>query len=795
MRRRWLRAGAAVLVPALLLATGGVAAADPPDGSGEGMTSGMSIDHSKWPQQLDRFIPGSQAFQDAYVDPAGDPIGSLCKDDGGDLWAYTHDFFTHIGSILDAMSKATGKPWLAIDDGGPPIVTTPWDADAFADSDRFELVAHDGGAQVFASPGHLLDFDHSASPFGPCTDDFAQFARPDASSPFGFTFYPAPDDGSVEFMRRQVDMQHFTLTGGLASGGELADPSQYWDPQWGPDNQLHDWDYSPMAVRSYCTDDANPFCATASFLHCPSTDSTDPLTEQRIVNCRTFNANVMLLNQKLALWLSFKGQPAGGGTNLLTGINTPGAQAPLDQWFSWAVDGKRFMKVMHIVLLTLAGALLAGGLIAGGLTGLLIAAGVIVVGSVAMSSIWGVVNCSVDFAKCLAQAGVDSLNSSMGLVMTAASTQQTVNLTDFSPLFDRLAGLAGVLLLMLFLLTLTVGAITGRIGAIIPAGVGLVQWAITIGLGSAILTALGVLFDNVADVIVGGNSNDAIDTLAKSVANAGTRLPESVSGGWLLAFVFACVATIAGAIIWLVLTVAPGFVPLAVALMILQSSGLATSGWGRRWIGRGFGILWTILLLRPTIALVADVAKVTALGDGIRGLIVGSLLLAVAAIAPWWIGRQFPLMREEGFGMGAALVGGAFMAGRLRPQRHTTGPAGRQPGSRDDLLRAAEQPPDTGGGGGYPSPGGPTGGPHGGPAGGGLARRPTQATPPNSGPDRTSPRTTARPTGGPNPSPEGPDRHSTPHTDRPRPAQPEPGTRQAEAAASAAGQRKEPADG
>ncbi len=716
-RRLWRGAVTAVLVPAVMLvATALPAAADPLSPGGEA-GNGMTIDNSRWPKELNKFVIGSPEYEQAYGTEIPDAIQGMCNSSGGDLWSYVKDFFDDLGAILDATSTATGQPWLELLDSGKPVATTPWDAGAFSASNLAVPVASDGGASVFATPGTIMGFDNSASPFGPCTNDFAPYGVPDGSSALGFTFYPAPDDASIKFMLNQVAAQPAPLT--TADGNIQATPAQYWDPTTGADNPLHSWDFDPLDVKNYCTDQGNPFCATATFLHCPAQLPTDPLAAQNVTNCYTFNANVMLLNQKLALWLMNQGVPADSSTRIVTALDKAGAQAPLDQWFAVASSIKTFTGKLKLLLGVMAGGLLAGGLVAGGLPGLLIAAGIIAVGAApVLDKVWGAIECGTDFFKCLAKGGVDALNTSMGMVQQAAATPQSVNLMGFAPLFNRLAGISAIVVAIIFLLTLAVAGLTGRTGTILPAGVGLVQWAVTIALGTTVVAALGGLLGSIANVIGGSSSTDAITKLARGVSDAGTNLPNSVSGGWLLAFIFAVIATIAGAIIWLVLTVAPAFIPLAVALMILQASGLSSSGWGRKWLSRGFGILWAIVLLRPTITLVAQVAGQVALSDGMGGIIAGSLLLVVAAIAPWWIGKQFPLAREDGFGMGAALLGGMAVASRFRPRGHRGrgGGFGQNARTRAQLAGTAA---------GSPPPGGPGGGSAGVGASGGRPVNPT----------------------------------------------------------------------
>lgn len=702
---------AALLPAALLVLCAAPAAADPvipqaPPGGG------MTIDGSRWPAALDRFVVGSPAYEATYGTKNPDPIAGQCDNAGGDLWRYTSDFFDNLGAILAATSEATGKPWLPLLDSDKPVATTPWDAAAFSASDLTVPVASDGGAPVYASPGKTLGFDHAANPAGPCTNDFAPYTAPDASSALGFAFFPAPDDASIAFMKARVAAQPTPLE--TAGGMTQATPAQYWDAASGADNPLRSWDYDPLDVKNYCTDSADPFCATATFLHCPQAVPADPVAAQNVTNCYTFNANVMLLNQKLALWLYRQGTPPGKGIRIATAIDRAGAQAPLDQWFAIASMGKTYTGRLKTVLGVMAGSAVAGGLLAGGVTGGLLAAGVVAVAaSPALDKIWGAVQCGTDFFKCLAKGGVDALNTSMGMVMQAAATSQPVSLMDFSGLFNRLAGISGAVVIIIFLLTLATTALTGRTGKILPAGIGLVQWAVTIALGTTVVAALGGLAGTIADVIGGTGSTDAITNLARSVSQAGTDLPNSVSGGWLLAFIFAVIATIAGAVIWLVLTVAPSFIPLAAGLMILQASGLSSAGWGRKWLARGFGILWAIVLLRPTIALVARISGHVSLTGGMGGIIAGSLMLAVAAIAPWWIGKQFPLAREDGFGLGGAVLGGMAVASRFRPRGHG-GPSGRPGGSRSKIAASAAGPSA---GGDPANPTGPTGPGDGGPAG------------------------------------------------------------------------------
>ena len=117
-----------------------------------------------------------------------------------------------------------------------------------------------------------------------------------------------------------------------------------------------------------------------------------------------------------------------------------------------------------------------------------------------------------------------------------------------------------------------------------------------------------------------------------------TGLVMSLGGavilGWLLVAIVSLIGAVAAVVVWVILTMSYQFIPLAIALMIVQMAGATGNETLRKWINRGWGLLWTILLLRPVITTVAELANVQALDKTVQGLVGAVTLLLICAVAP-----------------------------------------------------------------------------------------------------------------------------------------------------------------
>ena len=250
LRRVIAVAAAAVLV--LVTVGAGTAAAAPPGGGstgGGGAGSAPRVDNTKWPAALNWVIPGTAEFTARYTagDTAGgEPViaGTGCTAaHGGDAYRYTLDFFTNLGAILDAQATATGHAVMTL--GDQVLPTAPWPGLA---TDRGTAVLTLGsGEKVMATPGSLIPMPSAGGALtggvGVCADTLRAYGTPAADAPFGFGFYTAPDQGSVDFLMTQLAGQQ-DLPGAVKGQSVWANPAQFYDPVNGAENPLRTWEFS-----------------------------------------------------------------------------------------------------------------------------------------------------------------------------------------------------------------------------------------------------------------------------------------------------------------------------------------------------------------------------------------------------------------------------------------------------------------------------------------------------------------------------------------------------------------------
>ena len=375
----------------------------------------------------------------------------------------------------------------------------------------------------------------------------------------------------------------------------------------------------------------------------------------------------------------------------------------LHPWALMLSAGRQLADAAHkgivIGLVVLGVAIVAGALVTGGVLAALIAAGVYtVLATGGWDAVWGTVTCSASFDKCLAEGGAKAMASATNMIGTAASNAPLPSLTGSDTLFNTLAGVSGWIMLILLLLSIIGAVFTGRMGQIIPASVGVLRWGIAMGIGATVLSLAFAASNAASDAIARtGTSGKSIQVFARSITTLVMKIGGADILGWLLVAVLCLVGAVAAVVVWVILTMSYQFIPLAIALMIVQMAGSTGNETLRKWINRGWGLLWTILLLRPVITLVAELADVQAMTGTIEGLVGAVTLILLCAVAPWLIVAMFPLAASGGLGVMRAMAtaaqgidsaarlgqraGAAAIAGASRAQMlaHTLTGAGRTP--------------------------------------------------------------------------------------------------------------------
>lgn len=655
---------------------------DPPSGS---QIPAAALD--LWPAHLRFLVPGTDEFNARYQGakrqqleaPLADDSPAKaartdpsCADKGGDVGLYTVDFTRHLGDILNALQLLPGQDKLG-------FVTTPWPGPP---ADQAPDGKNDGGVMPLPGGGYRYDDDDQQSAHLPdpayirsCAQDLAGFGKADPESPWGFDFYGEPDEGSVDAMHSML-AQIPARTRTVGGHEQLLSGTASWDYIAG---YLSKWAYNPAAPMSYCKsgDDPNPWCITAMFLHCPDVPAASDPSFQAVKDCQQFNANTVLINVAVANWMNLTGQ-----------------DGRFHDWLLRIHIGDKWPTIRKWLLTGLA---VAGGLYIGAASGAIaafglrkvllgVAAGAALTATDSWDTIWGVVTCSADVGKCLAKAAASGMAQATDLVAQTATKQDLPSLQSASSVFNSLAGLSGVVMLILLLLTLCAAVLTGRMGMILPASVGVVRWGIGIGAGSTILTMVWMGSTYAADAIAAagkpsGSSGSTISQFASGLSQDAIGAGALKIVGWVLVALLCLIGLICAVIVWIVINLSDGFIPLAVALMIVQMSGATGSETAQRWIHRGWGLLWTILLLRPVVTLVAKMATVNAASETVAGLISGVALLAIAAVAPWLIVAMFPTVASGTVGAMRGLFGAAqgtqAMAGMLGSARRGMGAIGR----------------------------------------------------------------------------------------------------------------------
>ena len=182
-------------------------------------------------------------------------------------------------------------------------------------------------------------------------------------------------------------------------------------------------------------------------------------------------------------------------------------------------------------------------------------------------------------------------------------------------------------------------------------------------------------------------------------------------------------------VVWVVVWVSGQWIPLVVALLVLQSAGMAAPGMPRKWLSRGFSVLWTLLLTPVMVLIIWRVGKVGLESNtGYLGLLSGVLVLLACAFSFLIVQRMLPMGEGGGMGIGAAVMSASYLAGRASSAARRPGP------SREQMAqRQLEHGADTAGGG--ESGGGSGGGPGGPvppalPSGAGAAGEATAAAAP-----------------------------------------------------------------
>ena len=596
------------------------------------------------------------------------------------------DFFTNLGAILDAQATATGHGVMTI--GDKQLPTAPWPGLA---TDRGTAVLTLGsGEKVLATPGALIPMPVIGRRTGRRGRGLRghrcrAYGTPAADAPFGFGFYNAPDQGSVDFLMTQRLAEQdlpAPATGGPPGRTRPSSTTPRPAPRTTPGLGV----LARCRFTDYCTDENNPFCLTAAFLRCPAGDGANDAETAAITACRTWNANVIILNQDIAMTL----MTPGGGRPGRRGSRSPGRGGqPRAAGTAGRVDRRRGRRQDHP-----AGRDDVLRQPRGGRTdrrpgrrrhprpadrrrchrrrrpwSL-------------DQGIFGSVSCAQDFPKCMAAAGADGLVKTLALIPAAAGSTQVPDMTgpSMTTLLSTLGGISAALVLVFFLISLLAAVLMHRPAQIWPAFFGLIGWGAAMGLGGAFLTMLITARGGVMTWLnTDGGAGTVLEGFPASVKQSLTAIAADPTPGLLLAGLLSIVGIALGVVVWVIVWVSGQWIPLVVALLVLQSAGLAAPGMPRKWLSRGFSVLWTLLLTPVMVLIIWRVGKVALESNtGYLGLLGGVLVLLACAFSFLIVQRMLPMGEGGGMGIGAAVMSASYLAGRASSAARRPGPSREQ---------------------------------------------------------------------------------------------------------------------
>lgn len=648
------RTVSALLVAVLALAAvfaGTTPASAAPPSSGR-------VDVDKWPAALRWAIPGTDQFKSKYMTKTADQPCS--EEDGGNPYDYVTDYLNHTGEVFQMISHTSGTPVLAITDIGGARTDMP---ELF----NLEIPLKDDMAMppFLIAPGTA---PQAADGKGWCGRDFAQFGVTDPTAPFGFTYYSAPDAGSTKFIDTSVSQ--------LAS----ANPGykKYW-------TNRYEHGFDARNLDSYCSQDS-PFCLTASFLHCDQRNGDKP-DPSLLSWCQTWNYQVAMYNVRIMEFVRLYGtnsfdesghligpmkpldiastamrdtpDPLGEPTTDMAAIGHDGylarwaAAMAIPDYIDYLRGFGKALSIGTAVALGAAAGIAAFWLGAGLLTALLIG------GAVAAFTVFEGA-CDDGWSKCLAQAAAEGMAYQLGAVPEAATSVQLPNMKTslWKSTFNDVATISLSLLVLLFVMNLIMSLVTGKPVLILRSLLGVLGWTLVLTAGGTILGLVVQARDSATRTLSGGPGYMA--KLTNKMVDAINQLGTDQSfAGWLWVALLCVVALLCGLIVYAVLYISSAWVPLVIAILILQLAGWAAPGLSAsKWFRRGLSVLWSILITPPLMVLLWRVGT-TMLGasSAMNTLIVGAVTLLASALAFRAVTGLFSLGVSGRLGIGSATIG------------------------------------------------------------------------------------------------------------------------------------------
>lgn len=697
-----MRRCVSVLVVLVMSLAAAVAGASPAAAAAAPGTGKVKIDD--WPSELRWALPNTEEFYGAYMfKEAGQPCS---KEAGGNAYRYVMDYLDHTGEVFQMISHTTGTPVLAITDIGGARTDLP-------QLSSVEVPLKSGMAipGLYPAPKNPQNISGKAW----CGNDFAQFGVSDLQAPFGFGFYSNPDAASVKFIDKYVSLR----------------PSwkKYWDKRY-------EKGFDARNLDSYCAQD-NPFCLTASFLHCDQRagDAPDP---SLVSWCQTWNYNVAIYNARLMELVRLYGtnsfdangalvgplkpldvasnavratpDPLGAPTTDLATIGRDGylarwaAAMALPDYLSYLRGLGKALTIGTAVGLGAAAGIAAFWLGAGLLGSLLIG------GAVTAFTVFSG-DCGLSgLSKCLAKMAADGMRFTLSSVPDAAAATQLPNMTSsiWKSTFSDIATVSVAMLLVLFIINLIMSLVAGKPQLIVRSFLGVGGYFVVLSAGGALLSLLVAARNAATQKISGGPG--FMDEVTNRIIDAINKMgADGNFDGWLLVFVLCGISMVCGFIVMCILYLSNAWVPLIICILILQLAGWAAPGLSAsKWFRRGTGILWTTLLMAPVIAVIwrGGIVAMANKTDVVT-LAWGTATIAASALVPGIVASLFSLgvsgklgLHAGALGAGLAALGMGKALGGLAGGGASMRP-GKQPGElTDDQLAYGSRIAGGGGSGG-----------------------------------------------------------------------------------------------
>jgi len=273
---------------------------------------------------------------------------------------------------------------------------------------------------------------------------------------------------------------------------------------------------------------------------------------------------------------------------------------------------------------------------------------------------------------------LDQVSSLIGETTTPDLTAQW-----FQRNYATMATLAGVLLAIFLFFATVQGLVANRPSMILRA---YLLHAPIAAVGTVLAIALvsrGLQATDAMSTAVSAHLHHDVTRIAERVGKAVVLASRVAGDGSLfVAFLSALVAVVVAVILWLELLIRQAAIDMCVLFLPLVLAAFvwpATAKWLRRLINTLSAIVLSKFVIVAVLALSASALADNVNDGGIKAILVGVVLLVLAAACPYMVFRLLP-------GVEAA-IGGHWLRGGMRVAHRTPTPGGGGPSRGGRLMR------------------------------------------------------------------------------------------------------------